>query len=411
MSRWNLFVPPSIWNVGQVNSRTTRSKKGRQAMKSKLHIVGLALVLSTLIISNCGPTAAEPIAVPTTAPTEPPVEAPTATPTEVAIEIPDPARGRDAALAYVAVNYGEQALAPGLTWVEELTTPEGLVGSSSFQYTAGDWVVMVFFPVVAPENVVYQVVVTNQATGFQWEGEVDAAGQVTEHAVVETPDAGFSFSYDGAVAAEVIVETVPAVDSPAEWEVEPEHLRLSFSGYALPETFHEPRILVYPVSDFEAASEIAANTIAALRQLLADKPAVPEAIPFLPPWNAGPLMRTQIAYVDFQNGTGVRFLTQFGQAYQPINNYEMFYTFQGLTSAGNYYVAAILPVSHSSLPADGTEIPGGDWEAFAQNFETYASEIEQQIDAQDASSFTPDLSLLDAMIQSLEVALTPVSTG
>ena len=228
---------------------------------------------------------------------------------------------------------------------------------------------------------------------------------------METPDAGFSFSYDGAVAAGVIVETVPAVDSPAEWEVEPEHLRLSFSGYALPETFHEPRILVYPVSDFEAASEIAANTIAALRQLLADKPAVPEAIPFLPPWNAGPLMRTQIAYVDFQNGTGVRFLTQFGQAYQPINNYEMFYTFQGLTSAGNYYVAAILPVSHSSLPADGTEIPGGDWEAFAQNFETYASEIEQQLDAQSASSFAPDLSLLDAMIQSLEVALTPASTG
>jgi len=158
----------------------------------------------------------------------------------------------------------------------------------------------------------------------------------------------------------------------------------------------------------KAPSERASNTIADLQQLLVDRPATPEAIPFLPLFNAAQMMRTQVAYIDFQSGTGVRFLTHYAQAYVPINNHELFYTFQGLTDDGNSYVAAILPVSHPTLPADQMAYEGGDLAALAENFDTYIADIEQQLNAQDASSFTPDLDLLDAMIGSLEVA--PAST-
>jgi len=365
-----------------------------------MHILGLMLILSAGVVSGCGPAKTTPTADAEQATTVP--EVPTASPTEAAVAVPDPARARDAALAYVIANYGEQAPAPGMAWVEEPTTPEGLVGSSTFQYTAEDWVITISFPVVASEATIYQVVVANQSTRFRWEGEVDAAGQVTEQAVVEAPDAGISFSYDDAIADEVVPETVPREEHPVpDMGVIPEHIGLAFNGYVLPETFHEPYIHIYPVDELEAGWEYAGTIVANLQQSLAEKQVPPEGIAVLPPSNAGQLMRTQIAYVDFQNGTGVRFLTQLSQAYAPINNHEMFYTFQGLTGDGNYYVAAVLPVSHPALPADGTEIPGGDWEAFAQNFETYASDIEQQLDAQDASSFTPGLSLLDAMIQSL----------
>ena len=137
-------------------------------MKSKLSTLGLVLILGALILGGCGPGPAQP------------TELPTATPTEVTTEAPDPQVARDAALAFVIENYGEQAPVLGLTWVEEVTTPEGLIGSSTFQYTAEDWMVTVSFPLVAPEATIYQVVVANQVTGFQWEGEVDAVGQVTE---------------------------------------------------------------------------------------------------------------------------------------------------------------------------------------------------------------------------------------
>lgn len=102
---------------------------------------------------------------------------------EGALEAPDPVHARGAALAYVIEHYGERAPAPSLTWTEERITPEGLAGSSTFLYTAGDWVITVSFPLVAPQNVIYQVVMINQKTEFRWEGKGNAAGQVKEQAV------------------------------------------------------------------------------------------------------------------------------------------------------------------------------------------------------------------------------------
>jgi hypothetical protein len=216
---------------------------------------------------------------------------------------------------------------------------------------------------------------------------------------------GISFTFDGAIAAEVMAQTIPATDKdePPQTTL-PRHIKFSFNGYALPDTFHEPRILVYPVAEFKAISEYTSKTIADLRQILAERPEAPKEIPFLPPFHAGQMMRTQIAYIDFQNGKGVRFLTQYAQAYLPINNHELFYTFQGLTSDGQYYVAAILPASHPILPADQMAYEGGDLDTLAQSFDTYIAEIEEQLNVQDASSFSPHLNLFDAMIRSLAVA-------
>jgi hypothetical protein len=216
---------------------------------------------------------------------------------------------------------------------------------------------------------------------------------------------GISFSYDEALASEVVSGITPAEapeGAPPEWSM-PEHIRFSFNGYALTDTFHEPRIMVFSVSDFEAMNPTVAQTVADLQQLLVDQPAAPDSLPFVPVFNAAQMIRAQVAYLDFQSGAGVRFLSQYGQAVGPINNSELFYTFQGLTDDGSTYVSAILPVSNPVLPADGMEVPGGDYEAFAANFETYLNDIVQQLNAQPASSFTPDLLLLDTMIQSLLV--------
>jgi hypothetical protein len=147
-------------------------------MRSKLFVLGFALILSTLIVSGCVPATE----VPTTSPAETATEQPTrVTLTEVIEETPNEVRAaRDVALAYVSGRYGEQAPALGLAWTEEFVTPEGMVGSGTYQYNAGDWMITISYPVVAPEAVIYQVAVANPSTGFQWEGEVDAAGQVTE---------------------------------------------------------------------------------------------------------------------------------------------------------------------------------------------------------------------------------------
>jgi putative hemolysin len=220
---------------------------------------------------------------------------------------------------------------------------------------------------------------------------------------------GVGFSYDDALAADVVGQVVPAegADAP-EWARMPEHVRFSFEGYALPETFHEPRILVFAAEDL-TDSETLQAAAANVQRMLSERPDEPVGVfqggGILPPVNAGHMMPApQVAYLDFENGSGVRFLTQMGQAYYPINSHDLFYTFQGMTDDGAYYVAAILPISHPSLPADGSEIPGGDFDAFAENFETYAAEVAAQLDIEDTGSFAPSIVLLDEMMQSIEVA-------
>jgi hypothetical protein len=217
---------------------------------------------------------------------------------------------------------------------------------------------------------------------------------------------GISFSYDGALASHVEASRIPATGTTdgLEWELAPAHVQFTFAGYVLPDRFHKARILVYPVSEYEAISETAAAVIADLRMLLVERPAAPDTVPFLPTWNAAQLIAAKIAYVDFQNGSGVRFLSQYGQAANPINNYELFYTFQGVTVDGAHYVTAILPVSSPLLPADGGTIPGrGDYDAFVERYAAYLDDVKAQLDSQSPSDFHPDLELLDQAIASLRV--------
>jgi hypothetical protein len=86
---------------------------------------------------------------------------------------------RDVALASIARQYGVQAPPAELSWSGGRKTPEGVVGSETYEYTAGDWKVKITYPVTAPEQVVYSIEVTNETQSFQWQGEMDAQGNLT----------------------------------------------------------------------------------------------------------------------------------------------------------------------------------------------------------------------------------------
>lgn len=95
---------------------------------------------------------------------------PLSNPSDVIAGRPDAQFGRDAVLEFVRAKFEESAPAADIFWIEELTSPGGFVGSSSYRYTSGDWVATISFPGVAPESIIYLVAVTNQTTGFKWEG-------------------------------------------------------------------------------------------------------------------------------------------------------------------------------------------------------------------------------------------------
>lgn len=229
---------------------------------------------------------------------------------------------------------------------------------------------------------------------------------------------GVQVAVDAALASGVSGHVEPASDATSDidpWAAHPAYTELELLDYDSQNTYFQPHIAVYPVAGLEAVSPQAAQVIQRLQELLAARPAEPEgAIPLLPIFNAAQMLRAQVQYVDFQNGTGVRFLTQYDQAYLPINNHELFYTFQGLTADGAYYVSAILPVAASFLPEDEnpeTAPPEGGlaFPAFtASDFEAqalaYLQAMTQKLDEAPGGEFTPDPAALDALIRSLQVS-------
>ena len=65
-------------------------------------------------------------------------------------------------------------------WTAAQTTPEGLLGRDDWLFEAGVWQAAISFPMVAPEYVIYTVVLTDPASDFRWEGQVDATGHLVD---------------------------------------------------------------------------------------------------------------------------------------------------------------------------------------------------------------------------------------
>lgn len=216
---------------------------------------------------------------------------------------------------------------------------------------------------------------------------------------------GVHFYLNDEVSQEIYAEIIPAAmggDIPS-WEIGPEYTQINFFGYqSAGETFHQPRLLIYPADQYAQINPGAAENIANLKLTLTtlETPSSDEVLPFLPLWNAGQVFHSNFAYLDFQNGSGIRYLTQYGQDVYPINNYSLFYTFQGLTSDERFYIAAIFPVSTPALPDPET------MELDQEFYDTYLQYIEETkflLETQPLDTFTPSLMDLDLLIESLRI--------
>jgi hypothetical protein len=217
---------------------------------------------------------------------------------------------------------------------------------------------------------------------------------------------GISFMLDKNLGQNVTTETIPAVTDPnnaAPWDLAPQYDHIKIEHYPLQNTFHEPQVYIYPTSGFAEINQGAQKEIDNLKAMLADKPTGPfKEIPFLPSWNAAQQLRAQVIYLDFQNGSGIRFISQYAQAPVPINNKEIFYTFQGLTDDGKYYISIILPINHPLLPATG-DLTQDEFQKLADNFPKYMDNIEKELGSSNPNSFIPNLSLLDNLVKSVSV--------
>lgn len=256
---------------------------------------------------------------------------------------------------------------------------------------------------ISGEQTLVAIQLTQSALEEQPPEETEEEPGVVPDVVYE----GISFSFNEAIAANVIPTTIPGQNMGEEsmpGETYPTTFEFTFINYAAPEHFHTPRIVIYPVDEYRAISPYASEIIDSLLSALGDRPGGGNMsqLPFLPMWNAAQVFSAKVEYFDFQNGSGLRYLTMYGQALYPVDNQNLFYTYQGITFDGRYYISAIMPVMHMTLPHDGgSEIE--DWDDFFENWEPYINDTILWLEEQDPGAFTPNLILLDEMMSSIHI--------
>ena len=225
---------------------------------------------------------------------------------------------------------------------------------------------------------------------------------------------GVSFNYDaslaGGVNAQLVPEAIEGGNTPF-WMTMPQHIEFNFTDFQGSDRAMEATIYVFPVlSDYrylvpDVSHDVWLPNITQLKNLISSQPDLLQHIssltpdqaglPYLPPINAVTNPTGKLGYLSFGNGLGVRYLAQASQDASPPRPENTFYTFQGLTTDGNFYVAASFSAFPTSMPPidppQGTDI------------RSYYLGLISRFDAVSNNEYTPNLDLLDKMVGSLNV--------
>ena len=217
-----------------------------------------------------------------------------------------------------------------------------------------------------------------------------------------------TFSYSPQIAEDAVWNFVPASrDFRTPTGPIPESWQVIFQNYSDEEGWlpNGSVINVYPTVTFPTGADYPfTHELANLQAVLAGRPDVPEEpLPMLPTVTATQLFRAQVQYLDFVDGAGIRFITAAGLDKSMLTNPVVFYTFQGLTDDGAYYIAAQFPLHISMLPDAAPQMTTAEYEAFVADYDDYMTGLTKQLDGLEATAFDPVLSVLDDVFRSLEI--------
>ena len=225
--------------------------------------------------------------------------------------------------------------------------------------------------------------------------------------LVEFDGISFVNTLPGTVAdGQTVPATAPDPATPAGTAL-PEHILFEFQPY-YPEVFQEnqgftlPQIMVFSQDQF--AEYGYDQEAAALEALLADRsdPEAQDTLPYLPEVAGDQLFHAAATYLEFEGGAGIRYITAYGLDVAPLTEAQVFYTFQGLTEDGRY-ISATFPIETGLFPAP-EPLEGPEYDAFAARYPEYLAETRDRIaTANPETGFTPPLTQLDTLIQSIRV--------
>jgi hypothetical protein len=264
-----------------------------------------------------------------------------------------------------------------------------------------------------------EITVTPAESGQGGAAAGNAAADQEPGSVRDLVSRGFSLDVEGAANSFEwqVVNAVPVGEGPNGIGF-PSYILITFDGENAQEVLQTNgrHMRIFPIERYDDLYQAAGRTIigeqtARLRELITRdnlRTDPPEgALPLLPPASGAVSRWTQYRAQDFASGSGVRYLSDKPdrQAIGVWSSDSTAYSFQGLTGDGRYYVSLWWPVSTSALP-ETAELASQDLWARAVDPLTnpaYIRETAEKLDALNPGEFTPRLSLLDTMVQSLQI--------
>jgi hypothetical protein len=258
---------------------------------------------------------------------------------------------------------------------------------------------------------------------------------------------GVRFSFDTSIATEVKAVTLPAMTDGKPCDIVPEHPAFTLVGFPMPKGLddRDPQIRIFPIAKFREAVAAASaedskhvvyppnptdwtvyfdEEVRTLKALIAEKPTranvravIAKArrggdcsqMPFLPMWEACQAFVAHLTYIDFKNGKGVFFLTQWDRETTQVTNEGLEYAFQGITNDGKYYVYAEFSVGAPFLPrGDESEVVAWAEKNYllshnSKEYQNYLRPVLAKLEALPSDKFKPSLGSLEQLIQSLEI--------
>lgn len=195
-------------------------------------------------------------------------------------------------------------------------------------------------------------------------------------------------------------KVVPAVanhsDEPPLMNGEPEHVRITFGKDKVSDytDYTQRQLLVYPVARYATlfkGKEKAAfdKVVPELKAILTTKSDhIAKSIPMLPAAESYEVFHNQVKYLNFKSGSGIAYLTAYAQDEAPLKNGDFFYTFQGLTGDGKYYVSFFCPVTVKQAPEKMSSKKGA----------AYLGKLPR-------TAFEPSLDAIDNALRSISISM------
>ncbi len=184
-------------------------------------------------------------------------------------------------------------------------------------------------------------------------------------------------------------------------------------------------INVYPVEEYKQAFSVSEayvkglnHDFAKLNKILENPSIIPASnlnqLPYIEYIDASQIFHARAKVLNFQTGMGFIYLTQYSfEAYFfCINNQDMDYVFQGLTSDNKYFVQIHFPISSKEMPESADDVKNENCDLPKDMFETdknselykkYTFKIARKLDKMPPEKFTPDLNKIEDLIHSLNI--------